>query len=143
MKTISIINGPNLNLLGEREPEIYGNKSFEEYFIELKNQFKGQCLFEYFQSNVEGVLIDEIQEAGFRCDGIVINAGGYSHTSVAIADAIKSIPCKVIAVHISDTAAREPYRHIDPVAESADGAIIGLGIQGYAIAIEHLLEIIE
>ena len=134
---IIIINGPNLNLLGLREPEIYGNQTFEEYFKLLQNRFPNYEL-EYFQSNVEGILIDKLHEVGFSYDGIIINAGGYSHTSIAIADAISSIKTPVIEVHISNTFARETYRHHDVVTAKCKGLIVGLGLEGYALALHYL-----
>jgi 3-dehydroquinate dehydratase II len=134
---IIIINGPNLNLLGLREPEIYGNQTFEEYFKLLQNRFPNYEL-EYFQSNVEGILIDKLHEVGFSYDGIIINAGGYSHTSIAIADAISSIKTPVVEVHISNTFARETYRHHDVVTAKCKGLIVGLGLEGYALALHYL-----
>ena len=132
-----IINGPNLNLLGKREPEVYGYTSFEDFLGSLRTEFPGEEL-EYFQSNVEGEIIDKIQEAGFRVDGIIINPGGYSHTSVAIADAIKAVPARVIEVHISQVFAREEFRKTLITAPSADGFICGLGLDVYRLAIMSL-----
>jgi 3-dehydroquinate dehydratase II len=134
-----IINGPNLNLLGKREPEIYGYQSFEEYLSVLKQTFP-EISIDYFQSNVEGEIINKIQEAGFSVDGIVINPGGYSHTSVAIADAMKAVPAKVIEVHISQVFAREEYRKTLVTAPSAEGFICGLGLDVYRLAILSLLK---
>lgn len=129
-----IINGPNLNLLGKREPEVYGVQSFEEYLEKLKGEFPGVGIG-YFQSNVEGEIINKIQESGFRDVGIIINPGGYSHTSVAIADAIKAVPARVVEVHISNVFAREEYRRNLVTAPSADGVIIGLGLEVYKLAV--------
>jgi 3-dehydroquinate dehydratase-2 len=133
-----IINGPNLNLLGKREPEVYGNQSFEDYLAKLKAEFPGISI-NYFQSNVEGEIINTIQEAGFNKDGIVINPGGYSHTSVAIADAMKAVPAKVIEVHISNVFSREDFRRTLVTAPSADGLICGLGLDVYRFAIMSLI----
>jgi 3-dehydroquinate dehydratase-2 len=138
-KRIVIINGPNLNLLGRREPEIYGNTSFENYFEKLKAQFPETDLF-YLQSNVEGELINMIQENGFNADGIILNAGGYSHTSVAIADAVASVDSPVVEVHISNIYARESYRQHSITASKCTGSITGLGLKGYELAIRFLLE---
>ncbi|MEI6507721.1 MAG: type II 3-dehydroquinate dehydratase [Bacteroidota bacterium] len=135
---IIIINGPNLNLLGKREPETYGTKSFEEYFIELKNQFP-QNELEYFQSNIEGELINKLHEVGFLYDGIILNAGGYTHTSVAIADAVASIKTKVVEVHISNIFAREEFRHISLLSKNCVGIISGMGLKGYEMAIRFYI----
>ncbi|RRJ92773.1 type II 3-dehydroquinate dehydratase [Paenimyroides tangerinum] len=132
---IIIINGPNLNLLGKREPTIYGNETFENYFNTLKSQFKNIEL-SYYQSNIEGELIDKIQEVGFEHDGIIINAGGYTHTSIAIADAISSISTPVIEVHISNTFARESFRHKSFLSNVCKGIIIGFGLDSYKLAIQ-------
>ncbi len=132
---IIIINGPNLNLLGKREPTIYGNETFENYFNTLKSQFKNIEL-SYYQSNIEGELIDKIQEVGFEHDGIIINAGGYTHTSIAIADAISSISTPVIEVHISNTFARESFRHKSFLSNVCKGIIIGFGMDSYKLAIQ-------
>jgi 3-dehydroquinate dehydratase-2 len=137
MKVI-IINGPNLNLLGKREPGIYGNQSFEEYFASLRMQFPAVEL-EYFQSNVEGELINKLHETGFSYDGIILNAGGYTHTSVALSDAVAAISTPVIEVHISNIFAREEYRHISLLSKHCVGIISGLGLQGYRLALESLL----
>ncbi len=136
---IVILNGPNLNLLGKREPEIYGSKSFEEYFKELQNEFDTQELH-YFQSNSEGELIDKLHEVGFECDGIILNAGALTHTSIALADAISGIESPVVEVHISNIFAREEFRHKSFVSKNAIGIISGLGLNGYKLAIQHLLE---
>lgn len=137
MKKITIINGPNLNLLGKREPGIYGNEGFESYLEKLK-QSNPDLVIEYFQSNIEGELIDAIQQAGFSTDGIILNPGGYTHTSVAIGDAIASITVPVIEVHISNVHAREDFRKISHVSAKARGSICGLGLEGYALAAQHL-----
>lgn len=136
---IIIINGPNLNLLGLREPEIYGSETFENYFQKLQLRFPNVELT-YFQSNVEGILIDKLHEVGFSYDGIIINAGGYSHTSIAIADAISSIKTPVVEVHISNTFAREAFRHNDVLTAKCKGLIVGLGMDGYALAINYFLK---
>ncbi len=135
---IAIINGPNLNLLGNREPEVYGNQSFEDYFEMLKQKFVGVDLF-YFQSNIEGEIIDKLHLFGFDFDGIVINAGAYTHTSVAIADAIKAITTPVVEVHISNTFAREDFRHQSFIAPNAKGVIIGFKLKSYDMAIASFL----
>jgi 3-dehydroquinate dehydratase-2 len=135
---IAIINGPNLNLLGKREPGVYGSQSFEVYFERLKNQY-AQISFHYFQSNVEGELINELQRVGFHFDGIVLNPGGYTHTSVAIGDAIAAITTPVVEVHISNVHAREEFRRLSHVSAKAAGSIIGLGLRGYELAVEWLL----
>lgn len=136
---IAIINGPNLNLLGKREPDIYGNQSFEQYFAQLKLLFPA-IEFIYYQSNVEGELINELQRVGFDCDGIVFNPGGYTHTSVAIGDAIISIKAPVIEVHISNINTREEFRKISHISAKAVGSVIGLGLKGYELAIRWLIE---
>jgi 3-dehydroquinate dehydratase-2 len=135
---IAIINGPNLNLLGKREPGIYGSESFEDFFKGLQARF-AQVQFTYFQSNVEGELINELQRAGFEADGIVMNPGGYTHTSVAIGDAIAAIKAPVIEVHISNVHAREDFRKISHVSAKCRGSIIGLGLKGYDLAVQALL----
>lgn len=134
MKKILIINGPNLNLLGKREPEVYGNKSFEMYFEELKSEFQLLEL-EYFQSNTEGEIIDKLHQTGFSADGIILNAGAYTHTSIAIADAVRAIPAPVIEVHISNVFKRENYRHHSFLSEAAKGCIIGFGLDSYRLAL--------
>lgn len=138
MKRIQIINGPNLNLLGKREPKVYGNQTFEDYLLELKVKFSDINL-EYFQSNVEGMLIDKLHEIGFSYDGIIINAGAYTHTSIAIADAIKSISVPVIEVHISNVFKRENFRHHSFLSEACKGCIVGFGLDSYRLAIEAIL----
>ncbi len=139
---ISIINGPNLNLLGRREPEVYGNEPFESYFEKLKAMFPNVELT-YFQSNIEGEIVDKIQEFGYSCDGIVINAGGYSHTSVAIRDAIAAVPAPAVEVHISNVFAREDFRHTLLLAPVCKGCISGLGLRGYAMAVESICAVSE
>jgi len=136
--TVAIINGPNLNLLGKREPGIYGSESFEEFFKSLQAVFP-TVQFTYFQSNVEGELINELQRAGFEADGIVLNPGGYTHTSVAIGDAIAAIKAPVIEVHISNVHAREDFRKISHVSAKCRGSIIGLGLKGYELAVRALI----
>ena len=138
MKVI-IINGPNLNLLGKREPETYGDKSFDSYFKELEVDFPEMKLTS-FQSNIEGEIINKIQETGFSLDGIVLNAGGYTHTSVAIADAIAAIKTPVIEVHISNVYAREEYRHQSLMAKNCKGVIAGFGLDSYKMAINSFLK---
>jgi 3-dehydroquinate dehydratase II len=136
---IHIINGPNLNLLGTREPSVYGNLSFESYFKVLQEKYKNVD-FEYYQSNVEGEIINKLHEIGFSFDGIVLNAGGYTHTSVAIADAVKAISTPVVEVHISNTFARENFRHQSFLSANASGIVIGFGLKSYDLAIESFLE---
>jgi len=135
---IQIINGPNLNLLGVREKSIYGDSSFETYFATLKERFAGQEL-SYFQSNKEGELIDKLHEIGFDYDGIVLNAGAYTHTSIAIADAIAAINTPVIEVHISNVHKREEFRHKSMLAASCRGVIAGFGMDSYRLALENLV----
>lgn len=134
MKLI-IINGPNLNLLGKREPEVYGNTTFEDYFLKLQSKFKN-IQFEYFQSNIEGELIDKLQEVGFSHDGIILNAASYTHTSVGIGDAVKAIETPVVEVHISNTFTREDFRHTSYISSGAKGVILGFGLQSYDLAIQ-------
>lgn len=136
---IIIINGPNLNLLGKREPEIYGSLSFEAYFETLKTKFSDVQL-EYFQSNHEGALIDKIHEVGFHYDGIILNAGAYTHTSVALADALGGVKTPCVEVHISNIHAREEFRKHSYISPKAQGAILGLGLQGYELAVRYFLE---
>lgn len=135
--TILILNGPNLNLLGKREPELYGSRSFEHFLDELRADLPG-IKIEYVQSNHEGVLIDTLHEAGFRVDGIVFNAGAYTHTSIALADAVAAIPAPVIEVHISNIHQREAFRHHSWLAAKCKGSIVGLGLEGYRLAVEYL-----
>jgi 3-dehydroquinate dehydratase II len=136
---IIIINGPNMNLLGKREPDVYGTVPFETYFEKLCFQYSVIDL-EYFQSNVEGEIIDKLQEVDFGYDGIILNAGGYTHTSVAIGDAVASIKVPVIEVHISNIYAREEYRHVSCIAKHCKGVIIGFGLDSYLLAIESFLK---
>ena len=135
---IAIINGPNLNLLGTREPAIYGSTTFVSFFEELKLQFP-QIIFTYYQSNIEGELINEIQRVGFSFEGIILNPGGYTHTSVAIGDALASITTPVVEVHISNIFGREDFRKISHVSAKAKGVISGLGLKGYALAVNYFL----
>ena len=136
---IAIINGPNLNLLGKREPDVYGNMSFEKYFEQLQSLFPS-IGFHYYQSNVEGELINEIQRVGFDYDGIILNPGGYTHTSVALGDAIAAIKTPVIEVHISNVHAREEFRKISHVSAKCKGTIAGLGLKGYELAVKFLAD---
>ena len=138
MKVI-IINGPNLNLLGVRQPEIYGNRRFEDYLRELRVAFP-ELQIDYYQSNVEGEIINKMHEVGFSYDGIVLNAGGYSHTSVAIHDAIASIKTPVVEVHISNIYAREEYRRHSLLSDACMGVICGMGLEGYRLAVEGLVQ---
>lgn len=135
---IVIINGPNLNLLGQREPGIYGTENFENYFQRIQEKYSVVQL-EYFQSNVEGEIINRLHEIGFTVDGIILNAGGYTHTSVALADAIAAISAPVIEVHISNVYAREDYRHISLMAKHCKGVIAGFGLNSYQLALESFL----
>ncbi len=136
---IQIINGPNLNLLGLREPGIYGSLSFEEYLKQLQDMYSIVDI-DYYQSNVEGELINKLHEVGFTYDGIIINAGGYTHTSVAIADAIAAIKTPVVEVHISNIYAREEYRHTSLTGKNCKGVLTGFGMDGYRLAVESLLQ---
>lgn len=136
---IAIINGPNLNLLGTREPTVYGSQTFEQYYVTLKEHFSAVS-FHYYQSNVEGELINELQRVGFEYDGIIINPGGYTHTSVALGDAIASITTPVIEVHISNVHAREEFRRISHVSAKSKGTICGLGLAGYALAVQYFTD---
>lgn len=133
---IAIINGPNLNLLGKRETDIYGNESFDTYLVQLKAIYPS-IAFSYFQSNIEGELIDEIQRVGFSYDGIILNPGGYTHTSVALGDAIAAITTPLVEVHISNIFGREDFRKISHVSAKAVGVISGLGLKGYALAVQY------
>ncbi len=135
---VQIINGPNLNLLGVREPSIYGNTSIEDYVKELKSIYT-DITIEYYQSNVEGELINKLHEIGFSYDGIILNAGGYTHTSVALADAIAAIKTPVVEVHISNIYAREEYRHVSLTGKNCQGVLTGFGMNGYRLALESLL----
>ena len=136
---IAIINGPNLNLLGKRETDIYENQPFEEYFKKLEHKFP-HIRFSYFQSNLEGALIDELQRVGFDHDGIILNPGGYTHTSVAIGDAVAAIKTPVVEVHISNVHAREEFRKISHVSGKAVGSIFGLGLHGYELAVVWFMQ---
>ena len=135
---ILILNGPNLNLIGKREPEIYGNQSLDDYIKALKNRF-ADCEIDAFQTNHEGVIIDKLQEAMGKYDGVVFNPGGYSHTSIALADAVRAIGIPVVEVHISNIYEREEYRHHSYTAEAAVKSIVGHGLEGYAEAISYLI----
>lgn len=136
---LSIINGPNLNLIGSREPGIYGSESFEHFFQKLRKRYE-TIDFDYFQSNVEGELINEIQESAKRRDGIILNAGGYTHTSVAIGDAIAAINIPVIEVHISNVEAREDFRKISHISSKCAGTISGFGLKSYLLAVESFIK---
>jgi 3-dehydroquinate dehydratase-2 len=138
MKKIIIINGPNLNLLGKREPDVYGATSFEDYFSKLQMTYKDVQLA-YFQSNIEGEIIDKLQEVGFSYDGIILNAAAYTHTSVGIGDAVKAIETPVVEVHISNTFAREDFRHVSYISGGAKGVILGFGLKSYDLAISSFL----
>lgn len=133
-----ILNGPNLNLLGKREPEIYGSLTFEEYLEQLKNKFPN-IVFEYYQSNIEGEIIDKLHQVGFSYDGIILNAGAYTHTSIGIGDAIKGITTPVIEVHISNTFSRESFRHQSYISPNVKGIVIGFGLKSYELAIQSFL----
>ena len=136
---IAIINGPNLNLIGTREPEIYGSTTFESFFEKMRRKYES-INFDYFKSNIEGELVDEIQRAGMKMDGIILNPGGYTHTSVAIGDAIAAIKAPVVEVHISNIISREDFRKINYISEKCRGSINGLGLKGYALAVEYFLK---
>lgn len=136
---VQIINGPNLNLLGKREPDIYGNTSFDLYFAQLEQKYP-DCELSYFQSNHEGAIIDKIHEVGFSFDGIVLNAGAYTHTSVAIHDAIKAVTTPVLEVHISNIHTREEFRHKSMIASACKGSVVGLGLLSYELAIDFFLK---
>ncbi|WP_129618588.1 type II 3-dehydroquinate dehydratase [Bacteroides stercoris] len=137
---IQIINGPNINLLGKREPSIYGSVTFEDYLAELRKKYT-DVQIDYFQSNIEGELIDKIQQAGFDADGIILNAGAYTHTSIALQDAIRSVTAPVIEVHISNVHAREAFRHVSMIACACRGVICGFGLNSYRLALEALKEL--
>lgn len=139
MKKIQIINGPNLNLLGVREPGIYGKSSFEEYLPKLQALYRDRAELSYYQSNIEGELITKMQEVGFTFDGIVLNAGAYTHTSIALLDCIRSLRCPVIEVHISNVHQREEYRHHSMISAGCKGVICGFGLDSYRLAIEGVL----
>jgi len=136
---IQIINGPNINLLGKREPTIYGSVTFEDYLIELRAKY-GDVEISYYHSNVEGELINKIQEVGFDVDGIILNAGAYTHTSIALQDAIRSVTAPVVEVHISNIHAREAFRHVSMIACACKGVICGFGLNSYRLALETLTE---
>ena len=135
---IIIINGPNLNLLGKREPEVYGHQDFESFFEQVKSNFDHVDI-EYFQSNIEGEIVEKIQEKGFDYEGIILNAGGYTHTSVAISDAIAAVKKPVVEVHISNIYAREEFRHKSIISKECIGMISGLGLEGYLLALTYLI----
>ncbi|MBC7946241.1 MAG: 3-dehydroquinate dehydratase [Chitinophagaceae bacterium] len=139
---IAIINGPNLNLLGKRETDIYGNMSFDNFLDLLKTKYP-KIIFSYFQSNVEGELVNEIQRAGFEQDGIILNPAGYTHTSVSIGDAVAAVPAPVVEVHISNVHAREDFRKLSHVSGKSAGSIFGLGLKGYELAVEYLASVSE
>jgi 3-dehydroquinate dehydratase-2 len=136
---ITIVNGPNLNLLGKREPDVYGDTTFESYFESLKDRYP-QIEFEYFQSNIEGEIISEIQEKGFSTDGIILNAAAYTHTSVGIGDAVKAVSSPVVEVHISNVYQREDFRHESFISPHASGIIVGFGLLGYELAVRSLMD---
>jgi 3-dehydroquinate dehydratase-2 len=140
MKKILILNGPNLNLQGKRNVEIYGTTTFEEYTQQLAERYEGRVVFDYFQSNIEGELINSIHQSVGVYDGIVLNAGGYTHTSVALRDAIAAVATPVVEVHISSILAREEFRHISMIAPVAKGSIMGFGLDSYRLGVEALLE---
>lgn len=135
---IMIINGPNLNLLGKREPEVYGNTTFETYLSQLQSDYT-EVEIHYFQSNIEGEIIDKLQEVGFSYDGIILNAASYTHTSVGIGDAVKAISTPVVEVHISNTHQREDFRHVSYISSGAKGVILGFGLQSYELALRSFL----
>lgn len=135
---IQIINGPNLNLLGKREPEVYGSKTFEAFYDALKKRFP-KVELSYYQSNVEGEIINKLQEVGFSAHGIILNAGAYTHTSIAIHDAIASIKTPVVEVHISNIYAREEFRHTSLITSKCAGLITGFGMEGYALAVQFFI----
>lgn len=136
---IQIINGPNINLLGKREPSVYGAVSFEEYLLDLRKRYP-EIEMQYYQSNVEGEMINKIHEIGFDFDGIILNAGAYTHTSIALQDAIRAVPAPVIEVHISNVHARESFRHVSMISSACMGVICGFGLDSYRLALEALVE---
>lgn len=138
MKRIQIINGPNLNLLGKREPAIYGDTSFDGFLERLRARYP-QCEIHYYQSNIEGELIDKIHEVGFDFDGLILNAGAYTHTSIALRDAIKAVTTPVVEVHISNVHAREPFRHVSMISAVCGGIVVGFGLESYRLALESFL----
>ncbi len=135
---IQIINGPNINLLGKREPAIYGNVTFESWLEELRKRY-ADVQIDYYQSNIEGELIDKIQQTGFDVDGIILNAGAYTHTSIALQDAIRSVTAPVVEVHISNVHAREDFRHVSMISCACKGVVLGFGLDSYRLALEALL----
>lgn len=139
---IQIINGPNINLLGKREPSIYGSVSFEDYLAELRAKYP-EVLIDYYQSNIEGELIDKIQQVGFDADGIILNAGAYTHTSIALQDAIRAVKSPVVEVHISNVHAREAFRHVSMISCACLGVICGFGLNSYRLALEALADVIK
>lgn len=141
MKKILIVNGPNLNLLGKREPSVYGSSSFEAYLEKtLRPRYEKDCEIAYFQSNIEGALIDKLHEVGFDYDGIILNAGAYTHTSIALGDAIRAIETPVIEVHISNVHCRETFRHTSMLSAACKGVILGFGLESYRIALEAFVD---
>lgn len=138
MKKIQIINGPNLNLLGKREPTVYGNASFESFLEQLRATYP-QCEISYYQSNIEGEMINKIHETGFDYDGIILNAGAYTHTSIALHDAIKAVTTPVVEVHISNVHSRERFRHISMISAACQGVILGFGLDSYRLALESFI----
>lgn len=139
---IQIINGPNINLLGKREPSIYGSVSFEDYLAELRAKYP-DVQIDYYQSNIEGELIDKIQQVGFDADGIILNAGAYTHTSIALQDAIRAVKSPVVEVHISNVHAREAFRHVSMISCACLGVICGFGLNSYRLALEALADVIK
>lgn len=139
---IQIINGPNINLLGKREPSIYGSVSFEDYLAELRARYP-EVQIDYYQSNIEGELIDKIQQVGFDADGIILNAGAYTHTSIALQDAIRAVKSPVVEVHISNVHAREAFRHVSMISCACLGVICGFGLNSYRLALEALADVIK
>lgn len=139
MKKIQIINGPNLNLLGRREPGVYGSESFDGFLAVLRETYKERAQIDFFQSNIEGELINRIHEVGFDYDGIILNAGAYTHTSIALQDAIRAVPAPVVEVHISNVHAREVFRHVSMIAGACRGVVCGFGLDSYRLALEGLL----
>ena len=138
MKKVQIINGPNLNLLGRREPGVYGSEPFEGFLADLRRCYP-DVQIDYFQSNIEGELINKIHETGFDYDGIILNAGAYTHTSIALQDAIRAVTAPVVEVHISNVHAREPFRHVSLIAAACRGVVCGFGLDSYRLALEGLL----
>ena len=136
---IQIVNGPNINLLGKREPGIYGSRDFESFLEELRKAYP-DVEIQYFQSNVEGLMIDKLQEVGFDVDGIILNAGAYTHTSIALQDCIRAIPAPVVEVHISNVHSRESFRHVSMISCACTGVILGFGLDSYRLALEALLK---